>query len=78
MNQIKVGKLAIIASNTCNFISKLLQGTKIMVVSCSTVQKFHWLFCVGNLDLDLKTEFVLQVSRKIANEEMGAATVNFH
>ena len=41
MNQIKVGKLAIIASNTCNFISKLLQGTKIMVVSCSTVQKFH-------------------------------------
>ena len=26
MNEVKVGKLPIIASYTCNFISKLLQG----------------------------------------------------
>ena len=50
MNEVKVGKLPIIASYTCNFISKLLQGGKNMVAFCSTEQKSDWLFCVGSLD----------------------------
>ena len=50
MNEVKVGKLPIIASYTCNFISELLQGGKNMVAFCSTEQKSHWLFCVGSLD----------------------------
>ena len=41
MDEVKVGKLPIIASYTCNFISKLLQGGKNMVAFCTTVQKSH-------------------------------------
>ena len=39
MNQVKVGKLPIIASYTCNFISKLLQGDKNMVAFYGLVVK---------------------------------------
>ena len=36
---------------TFNFISKLLQRGKNMATFCSTVHKFHWLFCAfSNLD----------------------------
>ena len=38
-NEVKVGKLLIIPSCTCNFVSKLLQGGKNMVAFCSTLQK---------------------------------------
>ena len=69
---------------------KILQGGKNMVAFCSTVQKPHWLFCDGGFDsrhseqwVDFKIESVLQARRKkiifyiyLANEEMGAATVD--
>ena len=50
-------------------IEKLPQGGKYMVAFfCSTVQKFHWLFCVGNLDswhwVDFKIESVLLKPRR--------------
>ena len=41
VNEVKVGKLLIIATYTCNFVSKLLQGGKNVVVFCSTVPKPH-------------------------------------
>ena len=58
-----------------------------MVAFCSTVQTFHWLFCVGSLDsrhwVDFKIESVLLKARRkeikfyilYINEEMGATTV---
>ena len=39
MNEVKVEKLSIIASYTCNFISELLQLGKSIVAFCSTVQR---------------------------------------
>ena len=39
MNEYKVEKLPIIASYTCNFISKLLQGGKNMMAFCTTIQR---------------------------------------
>ena len=41
MNEVKVGKLPIIASCTCNFVSELVQGGKNMVAFCSAVEKSH-------------------------------------
>ena len=38
MNEVKVGKLPITASYTCNYLSKLVQGGKNMVDFGSTVQ----------------------------------------
>ena len=52
MDKVKVAKIGIIASYTCHFISKLLQGDKSMVAFCSTVQKLHWLICAGSLDFE--------------------------
>ena len=52
MSEVKYGKLRIIASYNCNFISKLLQGGKSMVAFCSTVQIFQWFFGVGSLDCE--------------------------
>ena len=46
MNKVKVGKLPIVASYTFN----LCESGKNMVAFCSTVQKSHWLFCVGSCD----------------------------
>ena len=70
MNEVKVGKLSIIASYTCNFISKLLQGGKNM-------------FCVGrpNCECSRFQNTVCSPHQEkekniyIANEEMGEATV---
>ena len=69
MNEVKVGKLPIIASYTCNFISKLLQGGKNIMAFCSAVQKFYWLFCAGSLEQEKENKILC-----IANEEMGANT----
>ena len=44
---LKAGKLHIIDS--CLFKNYFKEGGGGMVVFCSTVQKFHWLFCVVNL-----------------------------
>ena len=38
-NEVKVGKLLIIAGYTCSFISKLLQRDKNIVTFCSTLLK---------------------------------------
>ena len=57
MNEIKVGKLPI-TSYTCNFISKLLQGTKNMVPFCSTVPRLP-LIVLCRLWVDFKIESVL-------------------
>ena len=38
---VKIEKLYIIDSYTCNFISKLLQGGRNMVAFCTTVQKSY-------------------------------------
>ena len=66
MSEVKYGKLRIIASYTCNFISKSLQGGKSMVAFCSTVQIFQWFFCVASPDCEEipKIEFVFQARRK--------------
>ena len=57
-----------------------------MVAFCSTVQKFHGLFCVGSLDSQhtvsrfQKESVLLKVRREnkilYINEEMGATTVD--
>ena len=59
-----------LASYTCNYlqlqIQNYLQGGKNVMTYCLTVQIFHWLFCVRNLDsqhceLDFKIESVCSV-----------------
>ena len=52
MSEVKYGKLRIIASYTCNFISNSLQGGKSMVDFCSTVQIFQWFFRVASPDCE--------------------------
>ena len=54
MNEVKTGKLQILAAScTCNFISKLLKEDKNLMIFGSTVQKVHWLFCVGSLESEI-------------------------
>ena len=53
---LKIGKLAILAILFKNYF----KGGKNMVTFYSTVQKFHWLFCVGSRHwVDFKIESVL-------------------
>ena len=77
MNEVKVGKLSIIASYTCTFISKLLQRGKNMVGFCSTsarcfvlevstVSRFQNRICIANQEKQNKILY-------IANEEMAEA-----
>ena len=64
MNEVKDGKLPIIASYTCNFISKLLQGGKNIAILCSTVQRLSVIVLCWNsrLWVDFKIESVLLLS----------------
>ena len=75
MNEVNVRKLPtyIIASYTCTFISKLLQRGKNIVVFCLTVQKFHRLFCVGNLDCESRFQNRIGVGpfQKKSKQEKG-------
>ena len=85
MIEVKIGKLSIIASYTCNFISQLFHGGKNMAAFCSTVWKLHWLFvlevstvtrfqniiCTANPEKENKILYTLPY------EEMGAATIDF-
>ena len=74
-NEVDVRKLPtyIIASYTYNFISKLLQGGKNMVVFCLTVQKFHTLFCVGSLDCESRFQngICVRPFQKKSKQEKG-------
>ena len=44
MDEVKVGQLTIIASGTCNFISKLLQGGKKWWLLAQLYRDFHRFF----------------------------------
>ena len=87
MNEVKFGKLRIIASYTCNLSScKLLQGSKNIAAFRWTVQKSYWLFFVGSLDWELdfkiRISFASHSQEKendflcLALEETGATTSN--
>ena len=58
MNEVKVGKLPIIASYTCNLFQNFFKGAKKwwlfakLYKNSTTVQKFHCLFSVGSLNYE--------------------------
>ena len=67
MNEYKVEKIPIIAWYTCNFISKLLQGDKNMVVFWKTIQRHPLIVCVESLSL------VGKFQNKISNVSVTTA-----
>ena len=72
MNEVKVGKLPIIASYICNLFQNYFKVAKICQTDCFMLQ----------VSAVSKLESVLQAKKKkikfyvIANEEMGATTFN--
>ena len=83
MNEVKVGKLPIIACYTCNFISKYFKGAKIWWLFAQLYKNLLIVLCwKSRLLLDFKIRIIIASQEKennilwIANEEMGATTFN--
>ena len=84
MNEVKVGKLPIIVSYTCNFISKLLQGgAKIWWLFAQLYKNPTDCFVLDGPTVSVVPRFQNRVCsphqekerNMVANEEMGAAIV---